>query len=68
MTPMLRTAAGPIVRHSLTVLSGFLAARGLPGLDEGTVANLADIALAGIAALAAVGWSLWDKADTRPKA
>ena len=61
MTPILRTAIGPLIRHSLTVLSGFLVARGLPGLDDGTVANLSDLALAGFTALAALGWSIWDK-------
>lgn len=61
MTPILRNAVAPLIRHSLTVLSGFLVARGLPGLDGGTVANLSDLALAGLTALAALGWSIRDK-------
>jgi hypothetical protein len=61
MTPILRTTVAPIIRHALTILSGFLVARGLPGLDDGTVANLSDLALAGFTALAALGWSIYDK-------
>ncbi len=65
MTPILRIAFGPIIRHSLTGLSGILVARGLPGLDGGTVANLSDLALAGVAALAALGWSIREKKSVK---
>ncbi|MBE2179155.1 MAG: hypothetical protein IAE97_01670 [Chthoniobacterales bacterium] len=61
MTSILRIALGPLIRHSLTVLSGVLVARGLPALDGGTVANLSDLALAGVTALTAVGWSIGEK-------
>lgn len=61
MNNTLRTLISPLIRHGLTLLSGWLAARGLPGITEATASNVTELAVAGIAAGLAIGWSLLDK-------
>ena len=61
MKTALTNYIAPFIRHGLTVLSGVLVARGLPGLDEGTVANLTELTLGGAALLLGLGWSLIEK-------
>lgn len=68
MNEIAKTTAGPVIRHGLTVLSGYLAAQGLPGLNDGTVSNLNDVLLAASSLVIALGWSIADKALRKPKA
>jgi len=42
---LINSSAGPLLRHGLTVLSGYLAASGLPGLSDGTVGNITEVVL-----------------------
>lgn len=63
---LISSSAGPLIRHALTVASGYLAAQGLPGLADGTVANLTDLAIAAVSLLVALAWSYAEKA-IRPK-
>lgn len=46
-----------VMRHGLTAASGYMVAKGLPGLEDGTVANLAALG----AGLAGMGWSFAEK-------
>ena len=67
LNKIITSSAGPLVRHALTVASGYLAANGLPGMADGTVANITDIVLSALALFAALAWSYAEKA-VRPKA
>ena len=64
---LITSSAGPLVRHGLTVASGYLAAYGLPGLADGTVSNITDVVLSALALVTALAWSYAEKA-VRPKA
>lgn len=56
MSPLLAQALGSLIRHALTYLAGLLVARGLWTQDEA-----ASYVGAAVAALLALGWSLWSK-------
>lgn len=57
MWPVVQPYVGSAVRHGLTIASGYLVAKGLPGLADGTAANLAAVA----AGAAGMGWSFAEK-------
>jgi len=63
---LLTSSAGPLIRHGLTMLSGALAASGLPGLSDGTVGNITEVVLSAVTLGLALAWSYAEKA-TRPK-
>jgi hypothetical protein len=68
MNPLVKSSIGPIIRHGLTVLSGYFVAQGMPGLTDGTVSNLGDVAVAGVTLLIALGWSIAEKLMRKPQA
>lgn len=61
MHDLIKKYAGSSIRHGLTVCAGFLAAKGLPTLTEGSIENLTDIAIAGALLLLGLGWSFVEK-------
>lgn len=61
MTPYL----GVVARHGLTALSMLLVARGLPGLDDSTVANLSSVAAGVLGMGISAGWGLLQHYITR---
>lgn len=61
MHDLIKKYTGSTIRHGLTVAAGFMAAKGLPTLTEGSIENLTDIAIAGVLLLAGLGWSFVEK-------
>jgi hypothetical protein len=67
MNDLIKKYAGSSIRHGLTVAAGFLTAKGLPSLSEGSIENLTDISIAGALFLVALVWSFVEKKLTAKK-
>ncbi len=68
MTQLILPWAAAAIRHGLTTFAGFLAARGLPGLTDGTIENLTEVGIAAALFVIGIGWSFIEKKLREPKA
>lgn len=64
---LINAVFGSVIRHGLTVASGFLFAKAGVGLNADTITNLNDLSVAVLTLLAGLGWSLVEK-KLRPAA
>lgn len=61
MKDIISRIIAPTIRHALTVAAGWLAARGLPTLEDSTITNLTELAAAAILITSSLAWSYLDK-------